>query len=102
MVYRILYGEISQSRKEKWDNGEENPYDVLQWSKEISARDWMEFLASGKKYLREEIQIDWGSFAWKATKNELLNLCKVPGITVRGVNKLDSEIEYGVVFIEES
>lgn len=101
-MYRIYYGELSEARKEKWDNEEDNPYAVLTWTKKISSNDWIGFLANARKYLREEIQIDWGSFAWKATGNELMNLNNVRGICVEGVKKLDSYGEYGVVFIEES
>lgn len=36
MVFCVYYGEISESRKENWDNGEENPYDVLVSNKKIS------------------------------------------------------------------
>lgn len=101
MMYTIYYGELSESRKETWDTGEDNPYQVLQDTRKISANDWMGFLGVARKHLREEIQIDWGSFAWKATKNELINLCKVPGISARGVKSLEADKEYGVVFIEE-
>ena len=39
MVFSVYYGEISESRKENWDNGEENPYDVLIANKKISGYD---------------------------------------------------------------
>jgi len=30
MNYSIYYGELSQKRKDDWDNGEENPFGVLE------------------------------------------------------------------------
>ena len=62
MMYRVYYGEISDARKEKWDNGDENPYQVLAWNKEITGYDWIEFLSIARQLLKEEIQIDCATF----------------------------------------
>lgn len=35
MMYDIFYGEISEKRKENWDNGEDNPFQVLTSLKRI-------------------------------------------------------------------
>ena len=101
MMFRVYYGEIAESRKEKWDNGEENPYDVLAWNKKISGYDWMSFLATARKVLKDEIQIDWGSFAWKASKADILKLKREWNATLEDQKILKENVEYGVVFIEE-
>lgn len=102
MVFRVYYGEISESRKENWDNGEENPYDVLVSNKKISGYDWMSFFAIARTYLKEEIQIDWGSFAWKGCKSDILKLKKDWHAKLEDETFLKEDVEYGVVFIEES
>lgn len=102
MVFRVYYGEISESRKENWDNGEENPYDVLVSNKKISGYDWMSFFAIASTYLKEEIQIDWGSFAWKGCKSDILKLKKDWHAKLEDETFLKEDVEYGVVFIEES
>lgn len=28
MMYSVYYGELSEARKEKWNNGKDNPYDI--------------------------------------------------------------------------
>lgn len=43
MMFRVYYGEISEARKENWDNGEENPCDVLASNKEMYGNDWVFF-----------------------------------------------------------
>ena len=102
MVFRVFYGELSDARKETWDNGEDNPYDVLAENKEIHGNDWISFLAIARKLFIEEIQIDWGSFAWKGTKGDLLKLKKEWHAKLEDEKKLKENVEYGIVFIEES
>lgn len=102
MVFRVYYGEISESRKENWDNGKENPYDVLASNKKISGYDWMSFFAIARRYLKDEIQIDWGSFAWKGCKSDILKLKKDWHAKLEDETFLKEDVEYGVVFIEES
>ena len=58
MMYDIYYGELSEKRKENWDNGDDNPFEVLAWRKEIRGIDVFEFFQCTKKYLRDEIKVD--------------------------------------------
>lgn len=101
MMYRIFYGELSEARKKKWDNGEDNSLDVLAWTKEIDCMDWLAFLQSGKKYFKDELQIDWGSYAWKTDKDGILAMKRGLRAKVEDVKNLKENVEYGVVFIEE-
>lgn len=61
MMYSVYYGEISDGRKENWDSGEENPYNVLSSNKKISpvGCSWMDFLPIARRLLKNEIQVDW-------------------------------------------
>lgn len=101
MMFSVYYGELSETRKENWDNGEENPFDVLVSNKEIKGYDWLDFLAIARRLLRDEIQVDWGSFAWKANKTDILKLKKEWDATIEDAKSLKAGVEYGVVFIEE-
>lgn len=101
MMYSVYYGELSEARKEKWNNGEDNPYDILVKNKKISGYDWIKFLSIARQILKEEIQIDWGSFAWKGSKDDILKLKKEWRAKLEDEKFLKEDIEYGVVFIEE-
>jgi len=102
MLFSVYYGEISDERKEKWDIEEDNPYKVLKDDNKISCYDWMQFLAVARKSLTDEIQIDWGSFAWKGDKFSIGNMVdQLSGGKIEGYSKMKPSVEYGVVFIEE-
>lgn len=100
-MYSVYYGEISKERKEKWDNGEENPYNVLMWRKQISGCSGQHFIYIARRLFKDEIQIDWGSFAWKAMKEDIFKLKEEWNAEFDDEKILKEDIEYGVVFIEE-
>lgn len=100
MVYIILYGEISEKRKENWDNGDDNPFEVLEWRKEIQGIDVISFFHNAKKHLRDQIKVDWGSFAWKGTREEILTFAQKWHGELEDESVLHDGVEYGVVFIE--
>ena len=102
MIYHIFYGEISDDRQKNRDNGDDDPFSVLKRNIDISVN-WLEFLNWAKKHLSEEIKIDWGSFAWKGTGNDIKQLKKdKPYEVIEEYRKIDPEKIYGVVFIEMS
>ena len=47
-----------------------------------------------------EIKIDWGSFAWKGTKEDILKLVQKVHGELEDEGVLQDGVEYGVVFIE--
>lgn len=100
MMYYAYYGELSEAYRKDWNNDAENPFQVLTWHKNIEAPHWTAFLAEARALFRDEIQIDWGSFAWKADKAALLKMDQCHGFCVESAATLQSELEYGVVFIE--
>lgn len=104
MKYSIYCGLISSSRKENWDNGDTDPYSVIEGNTyEITCMNWMKFLSVAKACLKDQIQIDWGSFAWKGYKKDIDNLIAAMGSDILQSPKyLSSQHEYAVVFIEES
>jgi len=104
MDYRIYYGEISDDRLIKWDNGDDNPFKVLKTSFSIARpRSWMDFIFWARKNLSDKIQIDWGSFAWKCTGNDIMRLASdIQDSIIEGFDEIDPDKVYGVVFIEMS
>lgn len=115
MMCSAYFGRLSENRKLKWDNGEDNPYAVLESMICLEGKGH-DVLCAGSNYFKERIQIDWGSFAWKCTSEEICRfLCdyksslswlveseeellkKIEAYIVENANE-----EFGVVFIEES
>ena len=101
MQFEVYYGEISDARKLNWDNGEENPYDVLKHNYTIKpAQNWMEFLHWAEKNLSDEIQIDWGSYAWKCKGKVIKRIRYISYGYIKDLENVVDDQEYGVVFIE--
>ena len=115
MMCSAYFGELCDARKKKWENDETNPYGVLS-SPILLERKGHKLLDVGSKYFHERIQIDWGSFAWKCTSEEILRFLEdyketLPWLVesdqqmLEEVKKYISErknTEYGVVFVEEA
>lgn len=98
-MYEILIGEISRSRKSKWDNGSTDPSSVI--SKILySGSCTMGTLQDASKYFHDEIQVDWGCFAWKAHKCELLKFFRRKGYSIEELDSFDPFKEYAVVYID--
>ena len=104
MMYTIFYGEISDDRQTKWNNGDDNPFDVLKKNNRIEGgRSWLDFLGWARKNLSDEIKIDWGSFAWKGTGNDIKRLITDEPYSIsEGFDEIASDNIYGIVFIEMS
>ena len=114
MVCSAYFGELSEDRKKNWKNKDTNPYDVL--SAPISLeRKGHKLLDVGSDYFRDKIQIDWGSFAWKCTTEEIMAFLDEHKETLSWLIENDQQLvksvkdyisehgntEYGVVFVEE-
>ena len=70
----------------------------------------------GDKYFHDRIQIDWGSFAWKCTPEEILKFLNDDKETLPWLVEYDEhmiecvktyisergDLLYGVVFVEEA
>lgn len=102
MMSDIYYGELSDERLNEWDCENNDPYQVLKWKKQIRVGGWDFLLDIAKKYFIDEIQIDWGSFAWKGNKEAILLMMEnEKNITVEDYEQLEDGITYGIVFIEQ-
>lgn len=109
------FGEISETRKTNWDSNENDPYGVLQSPICLEGKGH-DLLDKGSRYFYDEIKIDWGSFAWKCTREQIiafLNDVKstLPWMIEREEKMLQEVVaymrdrvlqEYAIVFIEES
>ena len=101
MIYYIYYGEISKENQNQWTEMTE-PFDVLSWEEKMYTHDWVKFLHDARECFSDEVSVDWGSFAWKATKNQLLSWANRSGNSLENRGRLKDGITYGVVFIEMS
>ena len=115
MMCSAYFGRLSEKRKLNWDNGDDNPYDVLE-SRICLEGKGHDLLHSGSDYFKDRTQIDWGSFAWKCTPEEIGRFLCDHKTTLSWLVKREEELmkkvktyiaedenaEFGVVFIEES
>ena len=99
-MYKVLVGNISQKRREDWFVADRNPYAV--WEGKALAEEvctggvW----AKADEWLRDRVDIDWGSVAWKANKEELTRFFAACGLEKRKLKGLDPNTQYAVVFLE--
>ena len=70
---------------------------VLTSLKRIRGMNWISFLYLADKNLRDRIKIDWGSFAWKGSKEEILKLVQEWHGELEEESILVDGVEYGVV-----
>ena len=104
MDHRFYYGTITETGKKAWDDVEMSPFDILEKNRDINLRaSWLDAFGWARKNLRDEIQVDWGSFAWKCTGKNLLQLKEdKPRSDIEDLEMIEPDKEYGVVFIEMS
>ena len=101
MMSSIFYGEIKEERLNSWSENE-NPYDILKENNRINSLSGWDFLEVAKKLFTDEVQVDWGSFAYKFTKEQLRKLMQKTHCEIEKFEQLDTDQIYGIVFIEES
>lgn len=101
MVYYIYYGEISDKYQERWTEMTE-PFDVLSWREEMHTNDWVCFFQEARECFTDQVSVDWGTTAWKATKDQLMTWASKSGNSINNQGRLKDGITYGVVFIEMS
>ena len=99
MMSSIFYGEIKENQLRSWPENK-NPYDILVENNRIEKLGGWEFLEIANKLFLDEVQVDWGSFAYKCTKNQLKKLKDQTGCEIN-LETLKIGKIYGIVFIEE-
>ena len=105
MVYSIEYGEICDAWEENWGNAGDDPFHVLKERHGIRfsiGSGWFGFHLWADEHCTDRIEIDWGSRAWKCKGKELIDLDAEGSTEVYGIESVDPDKTYGVVFIEMS
>ena len=103
MIYNIYYGEISSEGREVWNGAEMSPFSVLEKNMKIQFDNWLAFIGWARVNLCDEVQVDWGSFAWKCTGSDLVKMNQqYPRMKIQDYDNIQPDKEYGVVFIEMS
>ena len=114
MMCTAYFGILSDKRKDQWENSDHNPYEVLAFPISLDSKAH-DLLFEGSHYFRDKIKIDWGSFAWKCTIEELQRFLSDHKTTLPWLIESDEELllqvtsyakeheneELGVVFVEE-
>lgn len=100
MMSSIFYGEIKEERLNSWSENE-NPYDILKENDRINRLSGWDFLEVTKKLFTDEVQVDWGSFAYKCTKDQLRKLMQKTHCEIEKIDQMNPDQIYGIVFIEE-
>lgn len=114
MMCSAYFGRLSEKRKQNWECEGDNPYEVLVDPICLEGKGHA-LLRTGSDYFRSQIQIDWGSFAWKCTPEELFCFLYAHETTLSWLKESEEEMirnikayvaerekeEFGVVFVEE-
>ena len=98
-MYKMIVGEISRQRKEKWDLKSDNPYSV--WDGKAFAAEVCRIsaLSSADYCLRNRLDVDWGSVAWKGNDKEIRRLFEAERLDDSGLRGLKPGKEYAVLFL---
>lgn len=99
-MYKMIVGEISRARREKWDLKSDNPYSV--WDGKAFAAETCRIsaLSSADYCLHSRIDVDWGSVAWKGNAKEIRRLFEAERLNAAGLQNLDPGKDYAVLFLE--
>ena len=93
MIY--YFGTLTDERKKQWNNGEQNPYNVVKENIKVSDSFYYQ------KCFKDEIWIDWGSRASRISGKELLEEMRKNGDNGNTLKRLviKEDEEYGFVEI---
>ena len=99
-MYKMIVGEIGSTRKEKWDIQNNNPYAVWDGKPFASEVCRISALSSADFCLRNRVDVDWGSVAWKGNAKEIGRLFEAERLDASGLKDLKPEKDYAVLFLE--
>lgn len=99
MMSDIYYGIIKPDRLSTWKSNKD-PYDILENRIAFARASGWDFLEKSEKILHDKTQVDWGSFAYKASYAELVTLQQALKCEIPNLDKFEKDTELGVVFIE--
>lgn len=100
MLSSIYYGEIRAEKLASW-NENKNPYEILEENNRVYKLGGWKFLDVANQLFTDEKQVDWGSFAYKCTKEQLQELIAQTKCSIDKMDELESGKTYGIVFVEE-
>ncbi len=95
----LYYGEIKPERLITWTENSD-PYDILVERKEITPKAFFQpYMAT--EICCDEVKVDWGSFAYKCSKEQLIKLSEVARMNIDGIDNLKDDVIYGLVWVED-
>ena len=99
-MYKMIVGEISRMRREKWNIKSDNPYSVWDGRAYAAETCRISALSSADYCLRDRVDVDWGSVAWKGNAREIRRLFEAERLDAAGLEKLEPGKDYAVLFLE--
>lgn len=99
-MYKMIVGEIGSMRKDRWDIKSDNPYSVWDGKPFAAESCRISALSSADYCLRERVDVDWGSVAWKGNAKEIQRLFEAERLDVSGLRDLKPGKDYAVLFLE--
>ncbi len=99
----VFYGELSEEWEKNWGEGDD-PFKVLKEDHGLSCGPVnVDVFGWANKHCYDEVQVDWGSYAWKCKGSDLIELHNSSEASyVYDIETVESDKTYGVVFIELS
>ena len=101
-MYKMIVGEIGSMRRDKWDIKNDNPYSVWDGKPFAAENCRISALSSADYCLRSRVDVDWGSVAWKGNAEEIERLFEAERLDASGLEDLQPEKDYAVLFLELS
>ena len=101
-MYKIVVGNSSAKWQADWFCGDDNPYSICQGDYLITEICYVDAWCFADKYLRDHVDVDWGSFAWRANRDELEQLFTTLRWDTARLHILEHNKDYAVVFIESA
>lgn len=99
-MYKMIVGEISRMRRDKWDIKSDNPYSVWDGKAFAAENCRISALSSADYCLRDRVDVDWGSVAWKGNAREISRLFEAERLNASGLQNLEQGKDYAVLFLE--
>ncbi len=99
-MYEIKIGEITNEAKKNWHSAYKNDIQIIE-DKICEYQCNMSTLEIASKCFHDEIQLDWGKFAWKGRKTEIKVFFKITGYNKKILDKIKPRKEYGIVYIDD-
>ena len=98
-MYKMIVGEIGSMRKDRWDVKNDNPYSVWDGKPFAAEECRISALSSADYCLRNRVDVDWGSVAWKGNAKEIGRLFEAERLNPAGLKGLKEGKDYAVLFL---